>query len=138
MYKSDTKIKVRYAETDQMAIVHHANYYVYFETAREDFILGTGMKYRDMEDIGIMMPLAETQCKYREGAKYADLLIVETSMLNLSPVKVELEYNVIRQTDRKLLATGRTVQTFVDKSSFKIINLKKLFPDIWNKFEKLK
>jgi len=138
MYKSSTKIKVRYAETDQMAIVHHANYYIYFETAREDFILGTGMKYKDIEDLGIMMPLDETQCKYHEGAKYADLLIVETSMKVLSPVKVELQYIVTRQTDGKLLATGKTVQTFVDKNSFRIINLKKLYPDIWTKFQALK
>lgn len=137
MYKSNTLLKVRYAETDQMAIVHHANYYIYFETAREDFILGCGIKYKNLEDIGVMMPIAETQCKYHEGAKYADILIVETSMLKLTPVKVELEYKVTRKTDGKLIATGKTVQIFVGKDSFKIINLKKLFPDIWSKFQEL-
>jgi acyl-CoA thioester hydrolase len=138
VYKSNTKIKVRYAETDQMGIVHHSNYYVYFETAREDFILEAGIRYKDMEDAGVMMPLIETQCKYHEGAKYADLLIVETTMEELSPVKVVLKYSVIREADRKLIATGKTIQAFVDKSSFKILNLKKVFPDIWTKFEKLK
>lgn len=138
MYTSNTKIKVRYAETDQMGIVHHANYYIYFETAREDFILGAGMRYKDMEAEGIMMPLAETQCKYHEGAKYSDMLIVETSMQELSPVKVVLKYSVIREADGKLLATGKTVQAFVDKNSFRILNLKKTFPNIWTKFEKLK
>jgi acyl-CoA thioester hydrolase len=133
MYKSSTKIIVRYAETDQMGIVHHANYYVYFEAAREDFILGSGIRYIDMEDQGVMMPLAETECRYYEGAKYADVLIVETTLEELSPVKVVLQYDVIRERDGKLLARGKTVQTFVDKNTFKIINLKKKHPDIWEK-----
>ena len=133
MYKSSTKIIVRYAETDQMGIVHHANYYVYFEAAREDFILGSGIRYIDMEDQGVMMPLAETECRYYEGAKYADVLIVETTLEELSPVKVVLQYDVIRERDGKLLARGKTVQAFVDKNTFKIINLKKKHPDIWGK-----
>jgi acyl-CoA thioester hydrolase len=138
MYKSTTTLKVRYAETDQMGIVHHSNYYVYFEAAREDFIRGSGMKYVDIEAAGIMMPLLETQCKYLEGAKYADELVIETSLEELTPVKVVLQYSVLRLSDGKALAKGRTVQAFVDKDSFKLINLKKKYPDIWSKMEMLK
>lgn len=137
MYKSTTKLKVRYAETDQMGIVHHSNYYVYFEAAREDFIVGAGISYKEMEDQGIMMPLIETQCKYLEGAKYADSIIIETSTEELTPIKVTLKYDVIRECDGKLLAKGKTVQAFVDKNNFKIINLKRKYPDIWSKLEKL-
>lgn len=137
MYKSNTKLKVRYAETDQMGIVHHSNYYVYFEAAREDFIIGAGISYREMEEQGIMMPLVETQCKYYEGAKYADMIIIETYTEELTPIKVALQYNVIRESDGKLLAKGKTVQAFVDKDSFKIINLKKKYVDIWSKLEVL-
>lgn len=137
MYKSTTEIKVRYAETDQMGVVHHSNYYVYFEAAREDFILGAGMRYVDMESRGIMMPIVETQCKYYEGAKYADDITVETLLEELSPVKVQLQYEVTRKADGKLLAKGRTIQTFVDKDRFKILNLKKAFPDMWDKFQML-
>ena len=133
MFKSMTKIKVRYAETDQMGIVHHSNHYVYFETAREDFILGAGIRYIDMENQGVMMPLAETQCRYYEGAKYADELIVETTLEELSPVKVTLQYDVIRERDGKLLARGKTVQAFVDKDTFRIVNLKKKYPELWEK-----
>lgn len=138
MYKSMSKIKVRYAETDQMGIVHHSNYYVYFETAREDFISGAGIKYIDMESQGVMMPLAETQCKYIEGAKYADEITVETTLEEISPVKVVLQYDVIRERDGKLLARGKTVQAFVDKNTFRIVNLKKKYPDIWEKLNLLK
>lgn len=138
MYKSTTELKVRYAETDQMGIVHHSNYYVYFEAAREDFILGAGISYKEIEGKGIMMPLVETQCRYIEGAKYADELIIETSLQELSPVKVVLEYKVIRVKDGRLISKGKTVQTFVDSDSFKIVNLKKSNADLWERFERLK
>lgn len=137
MYKSITKIKVRYAETDQMGIVHHSNYYVYFEAAREDFIAGSGIRYRDIEDSGVMMPLVETQCRYIEGAKYDDMIIIETTMEELTPVKVCLQYSVIRELDGKQLAKGKTVLAFVEKESFKLVNLKRKFPEIWQKFELL-
>lgn len=138
MYKSMTKLKVRYAETDQMGIVHHSNYYVYFETAREDFIVGSGISYKDIEDMGIMMPLIETQCKYVQGAKYADNLIIETTLDELTPIKVVLQYRVIREEDDKLIAEGKTIQAFVNKENFKILNVKKKNPDLWSKLENLK
>lgn len=137
MYKSTTSIKVRYAETDQMGIVHHSNYYVYFEAAREDFIAGAGISYKNIEDEGIMMPLVETQCKYQEAAKYSDELIIETVLEELSPVKVELQYTVIRKCDGRVLAKGRTVQTFVDKETFKIVNIKRKNPLVWEKLSQL-
>jgi acyl-CoA thioester hydrolase len=138
MYSSKTKIRVRYAETDQMSVVHHANYYVYFEEAREDFIAGAGIRYNDMEKSGIMMPLIETHCKYYVGAKYDDTLIVETSMEELSAVKVVLQYVVTKESDGSLIAKGKTVQAFVNKDSFKILNLKKSYFDLWLKLETLK
>jgi acyl-CoA thioester hydrolase len=137
MYKSKTKIKVRYAETDQMGIVHHSNYYVYFEAAREDFIAGSGIRYKDIEDEGVMMPIVETQCRYIEGAKYDDTIIIETTMEELTPVKVCLQYSVIREIDGKQLAKGKTILAFVEKESFKLVNLKRKFPEIWQKFELL-
>lgn len=138
MYKSTTKLKVRYAETDQMKVVHHSNYYVYFETAREDFIMGSGISYKDIEDIGIMMPLIETQCKYIEGAKYADELIIETTLEEISPIKIVLQYKVIREKDNKIISKGRTVQAFVNKENFKVLNIKRKNPELWDKIEKLK
>lgn len=138
MFKSATNIKVRYAETDKMGIVYHSNYYIYFEVAREDFIKAAGIEYKDMEDMGIMMPLVETRCKYHEGAKYADELIVETSLKEISPIKVILKYDVIRKNDNKIIAEGETTQTFVDKNTFKIVNLKKKYTDIWHKISVIK
>ncbi len=137
MYICETKLTVRYVETDKMGIVHHSNYYPWFELARGDFIKKIGIKYSDMETLGIMMPLVESYCKYCEGAKYEDEIIVQTSIEELSAVKVIFNYNVIRELDKKLLAKGKTTQTFIDKD-FKIINLKKKYPDIFEKILKLK
>ncbi|MGG7078918.1 acyl-CoA thioesterase [Clostridium sardiniense] len=134
---SFTDIKVRYAETDAMAVVHHANYYIYFEVAREDLIRESGISYKDLEDKGIMMPLIETHCKYIEAAKYDDDLVVESSISELTPVKVRIEYVVRRKNDNTILATGNTLQTFVDSNEFKIVNLKRNNEDIWNKFTEI-
>lgn len=137
MYKSSTKIKVRYAETDKMGIVYHSNYYIYFEVAREDLISYAGMTYKSLEDSGVMMPIMETHCKYHEGARYSDVIDVQSSVEELTPVKVIIDYRVIRENDRKLLAQGKTVQTFVDSKSFRIINLKKVHPDMWQRLNML-
>jgi acyl-CoA thioester hydrolase len=137
MYICETKLTVRYVETDKMGIVHHSNYYPWFELARGDFIKKIGIKYSDMEALGIMMPLVESYCRYYEGAKYEDEIIVKTSIEEISAVKVIFNYNVIRTEDGKLLAKGKTTQTFIDKD-FKIINLKKKYPDLLEKMLKLK
>lgn len=134
MYISETKITVRYAETDQMGIVHHSNYLIWFEAGRTDFIKGSNISYTEMEQEGILIPLAESNCKYIVGAKYEDELIVKTWVKELTPVKVEFNYSVIREIDEKEIAKGSTLHVFVSKD-FKIINLKKSNLEI---FEKLK
>lgn len=135
---SISKIKVRYAETDAMAVVHHANYYVYYEVAREDLIRESGISYRDMEDSGIMMPLIETHCRYIEAAKYDDNLIVEANITNLTPIKVEISYEIRNEDTGKIVSKGSTLQTFVDSKNFKILNLKKSRPDLWDVLTKSK
>jgi len=137
MYISETKLKVRYVETDRMGIVHHSNYYAWFEVGRGDFITKSGMTYNDMEKQGVMMPLVETYCKYYEGAKYEDDIIIQTSIGEMSPVKVIFNYNVIREADGKLMAKGKTTQTFVN-NQFKIVNLKKIHSELWEKLQNLK
>lgn len=134
MYISETKIKVRYAETDQMGIVHHSNYLIWFEAGRTDFIKGSKISYTEMEQEGILIPLAESNCKYIVGAKYEDELIIKTWVKELTLVKVEFNYSVIREKDEKEIAKGSTLHVFVSKE-FKIINLKKSNLEI---FEKLK
>ncbi len=136
MYTSKTKIIVRYAETDQMGIAHHSNYLIWFEAGRTDFIKGSKISYSEMEEEGVLIPLAESNCKYIVGAKYEDELIVKTWVKELTPVKVEFNYSVIRQKDYKEIAKGSTLHVFVSKD-FKIINLKKSKPLIFEKLQSL-
>jgi acyl-CoA thioester hydrolase len=133
MFINETKLKVRYAETDKMGIVHHSKYYVWFEVARDEFISKLNITYKQIEDMGIMMPLIETHCKYIEGAKYGDEVLIKTSIEQLTGAKVVFKYEVFRTNDNKILAKGSTVQAFVSSSEFKIINIKRKYPELWSK-----
>ncbi|APF27827.1 acyl-CoA thioesterase [Clostridium botulinum] len=137
MYINRTETTVRYVETDQMGVVHHSNYYPWFEIGRTEFTKATGMKYTDIENIGVMMPLTESYCKYMKPAKYEDEIIIETSIEKLTPVKIIFSYKIIKKENNELLAKGNTTQAFVDKNNFRVINLKQCNEELWNKFMEL-
>ena len=136
MYINEAKITVRYVETDKMGIVHHSHYYAWFEVGRTDFIKYCGMGYGDMEAAKVMMPLIESHCKYIEGAKYEDEITIKTSIESMNGAKVIFNYSAIRDFDKKILAKGCTVHAFVNEQ-FKIINIKKKRPEIWEKLQML-
>ncbi|MBZ9686201.1 acyl-CoA thioesterase [Clostridium estertheticum] len=136
MYTNETKLKVRYVETDQMGIVHHSNYYAWFEVGRTEYITEIGMTYKEMEENNIMLPVVESSCKYIEGAKYEDIITIQTYMHELNGAKVIFNYNVLRKKDRKILAKGSTTHAFVNEK-FRVVNLKKANGEMWNRFQKL-
>ncbi len=129
----DTKIRVRYKETDQMGVVHHSNYYVWFEAARTEYMRQQGISYRQMEERGYMLPLTETQCKYIQGALYDDVVIIRTTMTGFTGVRITMEYEVIREHDYSLLAKGKTVHAITDKN-LKPVNIKKADPELYSLF----
>ncbi|WP_409069610.1 acyl-CoA thioesterase [Clostridium sp. FAM 1755] len=137
MYINRTETTVRYVETDQMGVVHHSNYYPWFEIGRTEFTKATGMKYTDIENIGVMMPLTESYCKYIKPAKYEDEIIIETSIEKLTPVKIIFSYKIIKKENNELLAKGNTAQAFVDKNNFRVMNLKQCNEELWNKLMEL-
>jgi acyl-CoA thioester hydrolase len=128
---SDSLIKVRYVETDQMGIVHHSNYYHWFEVGRGDFLKQAGANYEEIEKEGVMVPLIETHCIYKSPAKYDDDLIIRTKIESLIPTRVEFSYKVIRTADEKVLAEGETSHVFTNKT-FKPVNLIKENNKIYN------
>jgi acyl-CoA thioester hydrolase len=136
MYLNECEIKVRYVETDQMGVVHHSNYYHWFEEARGDFLSVTGYTYADIENEGLLFPLVESNCKYIVGAKYGDTVIIQTWISELGKAKMAFEYNVIRKSDNKIISKGKTVHGFVNKD-FRIININKILPDLYNKLQEL-
>lgn len=130
---SQSRITVRYAETDKMAIVHHSNYPVWFEIARTNHIKQLGVSYSVLEQKGLMLPLIDLSCHYIKPAYYEDEIVVSARVISVSYAKLEYYYTVER--DGELLCTGKTKHGFVDSETFKPINAKKFDPEL---FEKLK
>ena len=131
-----TKIVPRYAETDQMGIVHHSVYAIWYELARTEYFNSVGIRYDEIEKMGIMTPLVELNCKYKMSAYYNQEVEVRTKMLELTPVKFILEYNIYNK-ENKLINIGKTTLAWADSKTFRVINIKKLYPEIYKKLENL-
>ena len=114
MPASSSTVRVRYAETDTMGVVYYANYFVWFEVGRCDLLRAVGSTYRELEARGVLLPVIEAHCEFRDPARYDDELEIATTGALLSPVRVEFRYEVVRRADRALLAAGRTVHAAVD------------------------
>lgn len=128
--ENSTTIRVRYKETDQMGVVYNGNYFTWFEIGRVEFLRSLGIRYLDLENMGIYTAVAEAYCKYIRPAKYDDEIVIKTKTRRLTDVRLEFEYSLYRKEDNELLATGHTVHAFVDKN-IKPINLRKKYEDIW-------
>lgn len=135
-YISKTYLTVRYAETDMMGIVHHSRYYPWFEMARTDFIKKSGITYTEMEKMGVLLPLTETGARYLYGLKYEDEVLVTCKLTKLSVARCEFNYEVYKLPEMKLMSTGKTGHGFVN-CEFAPINLKKSYPDLWEKLTEL-
>jgi acyl-CoA thioester hydrolase len=114
MFTSETQIRVRYAETDQMGVVYHSNYFPYFESARAESIRQLGFTYADMERMGVIMPVVDVHCRYLRPAKYDDLLTIKTTLKEL-PVhhKIEFHHDVLNEAG-ELLAVGKIILYFME------------------------
>ena len=113
MVTGEIQIRVRYAETDRMGLLHHANYLVYFEQARTELLRDQRATYRDIEDQGFFLVVAKVEIKYKAPAHYDDLLTIRTTVTRTSPVRLEHKYEVFR--DGKLLAEGASTLACVGK-----------------------
>jgi acyl-CoA thioester hydrolase len=109
----EVAIRVRYAETDRMGLLHHANYLVYFEQGRTELLRAQGIAYKDLEDQGFLLVLTRVQVRYRSPARYDDLLTLRTSVVRTTLVKIEHRYELRR--DGTLLAEGETTLGCVDR-----------------------
>ncbi|HTI11474.1 MAG TPA: thioesterase family protein [Puia sp.] len=113
MYTSETKIRVRYAETDQMNVVYHGNYAQFFEVGRVESIRQLGLSYKDVEAMGVIMPVIEWTAKFLRPAHYDDLLTVRT-ILKEWPVGHRIEFNQeVYNEEGKLLTVGKVLLYFL-------------------------
>lgn len=117
MFVYESKVRVRYIETDQMGIVHHANYAQYYELARtECFEACSGMSYASMEAEGVMLPIVELQSKYIKPAYYNQVLTIKSIVKELPSVYLFVEYEIYNEAG-ELINTGKTTLVFVRKES---------------------
>jgi acyl-CoA thioester hydrolase len=110
----EIQIRVRYAETDRMGLLHHANYFVYFEMGRTELLRLRGFSYREMEDSGHLLVMVDLGCKYKRPAFYDDLLTLRTTVAEVTHVRIVHKYQVFR--DGELLAEGHSTLACVDKN----------------------
>jgi len=108
-HTSETRFRVRYAETDQMGVVYYANYLIWMEVGRTDFCKTLGFNYKDMEREGALLVVTEANCRYLAPARYDDPILVETRMENLNRRLVTFGYSIRNDQTRKVLAEGSTV-----------------------------
>ena len=113
MLSGEIVIRVRYAETDRMGLLHHANYLVYFEQGRTELLRSQGLAYKDLEDQGFLLVLTRVQVRYRRPARYDDLLTLRTIVERTSMVKIEHRYELL--CDGQLLAEGQTTLGCIDR-----------------------
>ena len=107
MPQSLSTVRVRYAETDKMGVAYHANYLVWFEVGRTDLLRTLGWSYREMEETGVMLPVIEAHCEYRQPSWYDDELEVRTEGRLLSAVRIQFDYQLVRRRDDVTTAIGR-------------------------------
>lgn len=113
----ETQIRVRYAETDKMGIVHHSNYLVWFEFGRSEFCRARGFSYKEMEEKdNALMVVAEAYCRYKSPAYYEDVLTLRTKIAEMRSRSIRFIYEIYRPLDQTLLAEGETLHLVTDEN----------------------
>lgn len=129
----ETKLRVRYSETDAMQVVYHGNYLNWFEIGRTEMMRDAGIPYRTFEEYGVLLPVIEAREFFHAPARYDDEIIVRTR-LQEARFKVKFEYQIVRGADHKVLVDGYTVHAWVNKQ-MKPVQLRKLLPEMQQKIE---
>ena len=112
----ESRARVRYAETDQMGIAHHANYPVWFEIGRTDVCRAVGVSYREIEERGYLLVVSEIVCRYRSPFRYDDEVIIRTSIAEQGSRVMRFAYELVG-TDGPVRATGASAHIWVDRQS---------------------
>lgn len=111
---NETVIRVTYRDTDQMNVVYYANYLVWFEIGRTELIRDTGHTYKELENLGVILPVTRAVCDYKKPARYDELVIIRTWISDLKRVSVTFHYQIIHKSTGDLLAEGETRHGMID------------------------
>ena len=133
-----TPIAIRYAETDMMGIVYHANYLLYFEDARTAFLEAIGFPYRVIEEAGYLSPVVSFSVEYGEPLRYGETAVVRTRVVSSRPTKTVYAYEVFRKGEdpdvAKPCCTGRSTHCLVDATTFKPVSVKRAVPELYARY----
>lgn len=138
------KLRVNYQDTDQMGVVHHANYVSWFEISRTEMMRDAGVTYRDMEELGLLLPVVDMKVKYFSPAHYDEELAIFTKVTKITPVRLAFDYEVRRMKQKQfstqespiitpegtLLATASTSHMWIN-SKWKVTRLDRMAPDVY-------
>jgi len=116
MYRSETTVRVRYGETDQMGYVYYGYYAMYYEVARVEAMRQLGMSYKALEDMGVMLPVLENHAKYLAPGRYDELLRIVTTIREKPSIRIRFEYEIFNEAN-KLINQGETLLVFVNKTT---------------------
>ena len=112
---SESRLRVRYAETDRMGVVYHSNYFIWFEIGRVELMRQLGFAYRDIEQQdGCYIAVVDARCRYKAPARYDDEIVVRTHLKNVRESLIHFGYQVVRESDGTLLAEGETTHIVTD------------------------
>ena len=129
MLYNESKIRVRYGETDRMGYLHHGTYALYFETGRTELLRNLGLTYKQMEDDGVLLPLSNLNIHYLLPAYYDDELIVKTSLKKMPSVRLEFDYEIVNQIG-EIICKASTILVFVSAETRKPIRMPEYFYQI--------
>ncbi|MFB6467761.1 acyl-CoA thioesterase [Cytobacillus sp. Hz8] len=132
-----TDIQVRYAETDQMGVVYHANYLVWMELGRTKIIEELGFNYAELEKDGIISPVIDIQASYKKPVRYGEMAKVKTWIEEYDGLRVTYAYEIFTE-DGSIAVEGKSVHICVKKDSFRPIKFKRVYPEWHEAYEKNK
>ncbi|MFC2149801.1 acyl-CoA thioesterase [Candidatus Auribacterota bacterium] len=115
MKMNKIQVRVRYPEVDQMGVVHHSNYFIYFEMARVEHLRATGYNYSDFEKDGILFAVVKLSCSYRSPAYYDEVLDIETTITRVRAATIEHKYKVTKNDGKTLLAEAESTIACIDR-----------------------
>lgn len=132
---TETEITVRFCEVDPLHIVWHGNYIKYFEDGREDFGVRYGISYRDIYNSELMTPIVKINCEYKYPLTFGEKAIVETTYVDSEAAKLIFRYRIFRASSRELVATGESVQVFLNKNKELLLTIPPFFANWKKKWE---
>jgi acyl-CoA thioester hydrolase len=134
---SENTVQVRYAETDQMGVVYHANYLIWMELGRTKLIEDLGFNYAEIEKDGILSPVVDLNINYKTPVRYGEKALVKTWVEDYDGIRITYAYEIYNE-ENKLAVSGQSKHVCVKKESFRPISIRRMFPDWHEAYEKAK